>query len=224
MELKNTSVLKVFVIVVIVAFLGYFIARDASGGITGGFAVDTEEDLSNENAAGLAIVDEASKIIKNANNEDVTLHTMSMISDILDLREASSNQDIVLTARYITVINEGVDELNVPEITYAWNDVLNCVYESCSNQIYISLIDQIVTKDLVKDKNKAIHSLVSTYSYWKGKTIIQFSESLSTTDEAIQKLSNSDVNSKWKELLKCNGKCEDFESQVFSLIRSINSA
>ena len=223
MQMKNTAVLKVFVVIILVSFLGYFVVRDASSGITGGFVVDNEETSESELLAGEPTPEGSifNKLLTLGEEGTVLDYTSSLLNNILALRTASNNKQIVEVAGLVSEVDKSVEKLNVAEVNYAWNEVLGCVYENCGDSAYVNLIDQIATKDLKAPTNELLHSLIATYGYWNGKTIVEFSESLSKTDELIKKLKDSNAVAAWESLVECNGACEDFSARLFTVMEAV---
>ncbi|MFH0978127.1 MAG: hypothetical protein V1837_02375 [Candidatus Woesearchaeota archaeon] len=147
-----------------------------------------------------------------------------LIAYILDLRDYSNSGDIVKIADSVSWLNQEVENYDAAEIKVGWQAIVGCAYQKCSDADYLSMIDAISIKQIAKNNNGLIHSLIETFNLWNGKNQVYFSDSLSTTNALITGLKNASVTAAWNNLVTCNGICETFSSQTLGLIKLINSA
>ncbi len=124
-----------------------------------------------------------------------------LILNILNLRKATINKNLIETAKYYSEID---NVLRDSSIANSWSVVADCSYDFCEDTKYLELIDAVVLSDLNSGKNKKTSSLIETYYLWNSKNEALFSKSLTQTNSLLSS-ENKDVVSAWNELVECNG-------------------
>lgn len=136
-----------------------------------------------------------------------------LINNIISLRTATNNDDLVEIASYYSKID---DVLRDSSIANSWSDVADCSYNSCEEKKYLDLIDAVVSLNLDSDKNDKIHSLIETYYLWNSKNEALFSKSLTRTNGLFLD-EDADVKNAWSEMISCNG-CSDMTDDAMNVI------
>jgi len=185
-------------------------------GLTGNTVTDTPNEQVKTKAA---VSTESAQV-----SEKQLANPSEVIQNVLSLRENSNSGDTIKTAQMVSWLNNEVENIDAAEVKVAWQTVVGCAYQKCSDSTYLSMIDAMSIKTITKGNNDVIHSLIETYQLWNGKNQIYFSDSLSRTNALITALNNQAVNNAWQTLVTCNGVCETFSSQTLDLIRLINQA
>lgn len=233
--------ITVLCLVLLVVLLYFVVTRTSGNGIETGFAVSEDksrEDLASGNEDvllenqelmdGLDInaeegMQDDSAVNSDANAERSNLEsTRSAVDSVIALSMKSASDDLVGVASSVRDLDLYIKNLGRDEVTVPWQRLLSCVYDGCTGKDFVNLIDALVVTDLDDLRNKAIHSLIETYNYWDGRNIVLFSKSLPQTNELIVSGFNTDIIAKWNEVIKCNGKCNDFNALVYQLIGMIN--
>ncbi len=168
--------------------------------------------------------DELSLTEKLKNTLDDALGIVStneQLESILELRTESIKQNTIGLAKKISELESVLGDSKEANVRKNWENILGCVYIACQDKDYISLIDSVaLTKK--NDKNVAIHSLIETYEFWNSNNVVYFSESLTQTDELIEKLDQEEISVMWQDIVDCNAKCQNFEEQIILTIKEIN--
>ena len=143
------------------------------------------------------------------------------IKQIIALRKQSSSKDTVKIAESISLLNEKIRKTSNTASISAWQETTACVYDGCTDQVYIKLMDAVAAADLNDKTNKVIHSAVETYKLWDGKNVIYFSESLDKTNKLVRELNQPSINIIWDDIVQCNGKCASFSDKTITLIERV---
>jgi hypothetical protein len=202
--MNKTALVTLLIIGLVAAGAGlYSLGKNAglSGSITG---MQVKEEQKNED---------------NNLPKVTTIEPANLINQIILLRKASNEKNIVETASLVSDINKEVQATGNPSLNSDWGTVAGCVYDNCIDDKYISMIKS-ATLDSGNANLVIINQAITTYNLWNGKNLIQFSDALSTTDKSIQGLGDN-VKAKWKEIIECNGQCADFSGLVIGLIDEI---
>ncbi|MFH1511648.1 MAG: hypothetical protein ABIF10_08215, partial [Candidatus Woesearchaeota archaeon] len=84
------------------------------------------------------------------------LNSTDLISKVLKLRDYSNAGDLLLTAERVSLINKEMQNQNIAEIKASWQNIIDCVFDRCSDTTYMSMIDAISMLDDQSKKNAAI--------------------------------------------------------------------
>ena len=156
--------------------------------------------------------------------ETTITNYLRAINKVIELREASSNKDLLNTASFVTDVKKYIDGLDDSRnLITPWQGIISCVYDGCDDSAYTNMIDAIAREDISNKDHSAIHAVIETYQYWDGKNTVLFSQSLTSTNDVILRTYNSLVIEKWNEMIICNGECSEFDDLLFELIGLIAS-
>lgn len=187
--------------------------KDITGAVKN--TTDTIKEIDQKTGITDTIKEKANEILGNTD-------TKKLIQQIIDLRKLSKNNNMVEIASKVTEMNKEIESIKNPSINTNWQVIVSCIYEKCSDDKFFSLIDAASIRDL-KGTNEVIHSIVETYNFWDGKNVLQFSQSLSSTNNLIKGLNNKKISAAWDDVVKCNAKCDGFTDKLFDLIEYINN-
>ena len=156
--------------------------------------------------------------------ETTITNYLRAINKVIELREASSNKDLLNTASFVTDVKKYIDGLDDSRnLITPWQGIISCVYDGCDDSAYTNMIDAIAREDINNKDHGVIHAVIETYQYWDGKNTVLFSQSLTSTNDVILRTYNSLVIEKWNEMIICNGECSEFDDLLFELIGLIAS-
>lgn len=145
-----------------------------------------------------------------------------IIKSIVNLRENSKVYEKSIIASQIVEINEYIEEINSDFVNNPWQETLNCAYSGCDDELYLRLINSIVSED-DDTRSDLIHEIIQTALFWNSKNTLFFSQTLTNADKLIEELDDDIINQKWDSIIKCNGECEGFNDQIFSIIDIITA-
>jgi hypothetical protein len=168
-----------------------------------------ENTNSNKNTQKLGLNNKEIKI-------DLSKETDLFLLKVFELKQASEKENTIKIADSFTEINNKIESISNPAISSSWLKVTNCVYDSnCEDELYFDLIDTI---SVYYENNNVVHKIIETSKLWNGKHTSIFSNKLSELNKIMSLYQNEKIKQSWEELIKCNGKCNDFNKNVFNLI------
>jgi len=157
-------------------------------------------------------------VVKDLNIEPTEVNNLVRL--IIELRTYSQNEDLINVAEVITELKAN-NIISSPIARNPWQNIITCVYSSCEDKAYLDLIDVVVITQSNKD-TELIHSIIETFNYWDGKNLLEFSESLTDTNQLIAKRSDA-LQLQWNSIVECNAECSEFTDQIISLIGKVVS-
>jgi hypothetical protein len=141
----------------------------------------------------------------------------SLIGEVLELRE---NSDLVRTAQIVTRLDSH-QLMGSPVLKSAWQKLVGCAYDGCDDSAYLDMIETLCL--LQPNANTVlIHSLIENYKLWDGKNVVDFSESLTRTNQLVAQRSES-IRNKWSDIVGCNAECSTFNDKMFDFIEAVVS-
>jgi len=221
----NIIILVVVSIVILLSVFSIFnldfVPNDPT--ITGKITSAVNQDLEQDNK-NMATSDSQNDNLPEKTDEGVYIRynpiSSEIILDILKIKQASEDKDIILIADLFTKLDTKFEEISDPIIISSWVEITNCVYDSnCADKIYIDLIDDVSVK--YYNENNVIHKLIETTNLWNGKHTTLFSKKLTQTNTIISAYNNQQIGDKWQDLIDCNGECNSFNSYILDLIELI---
>ena len=226
----NIIILVVVSIVILLSIFSIFNLDFISNGpaITGKLGIDTITSAVNQNSEqdnkNMATSDSQNDNLPEKTDEGVYIIynpvSSEIILDILELKQASEDKDIILIADLFTKLDNKFEEISDPIIISSWVQITNCVYDfNCADKIYIDLIDDVSVNYYNQDN--VIHKIIETTNLWNGKHTTSFSKKLTQTNTIISVYNNQQIKDKWQKLIDCNGECSSFNSYILDLIELI---
>ena len=152
--------------------------------------------------------------------EHTTITTyLGSVNKILGLRTASKESDTIKVAEFVADLDLYLDGLeDSTDLIRPWQKIIACAYSGCDDAVFVNFIDAVATQDMTNVDHKTIHALVETFNYWDGKNTVLFSHSLKSTNKLVVENYNSETISKWNEMIRCNGACENSNDLLFEMI------
>ncbi|MBT4824774.1 hypothetical protein HN695_04105 [Candidatus Woesearchaeota archaeon] len=144
---------------------------------------------------------------------------LQAVDKVLELRQATESRNTIEIAELVTDMNLYLEDLEETRtLLLPWQRLISCAYTGCDDTVFVAMIDAFATEDLNNKDHMTVHSVIETYNYWDGKNTVLFSGSLTTTNKLVLDNYNSEVISKWNEMIRCNGDCGEFNDMLFDLV------
>ncbi|MFH1439041.1 MAG: hypothetical protein ABIG89_00620 [Candidatus Woesearchaeota archaeon] len=144
---------------------------------------------------------------------------LQAMNKIIELRKYSNEADLIKTADIISDLSLYLEMLeDDTNLMNSWQKIISCAYTVCDDYVYVDMIDVIATQDTRNTDHQTVHSLIETYNFWDGRNTVLFSESLTRTNKMITKNYNTEIVSKWNEMIRCNGGCDNFNNLLFDML------
>ncbi|MFH1828177.1 MAG: hypothetical protein ABH824_02840 [Nanoarchaeota archaeon] len=152
-------------------------------------------------------------------DQEIILGTYSeLLHSLIDLNDDMDNP--VAKAQKITEINSLVQKIDNFAVANAWESFgmkLNGKSTVDDFFEFITIIAQEGQKDDLVYSNFIINFLIID-KYWNTDYVVEFSEALTMVNHEVENFNKVAISSKWEEILKCDGKCNEKNRLLFEII------